>query len=224
MRIACLHVTFAWMLLFTSTSRAFAEPSGEPGNRDEQGEERIVNWWSLDYGPNAKDANHRGWPAPFGFALVNFAVFAALIGRFAGPPLKEFLRDRHHRIRHDLDEAARLAKEARAELEEYRRKVASIDNKIEELLSGIHKEAEAEKARLIAAAETEAARLRDEAERQIGLEVDRARFELRRQVVEAASRIAGDLLHKQTSTADHRRMADEFVGRLEQSNLTEKRT
>jgi F-type H+-transporting ATPase subunit b len=236
MRVAGLHVTFVATLLLMSCPRSYAEEGGtevavrqEPRHRgetpkhEEQEEEGIVNWWSLDYGPNAKDLSHRGWPPPFGFALINFALFAALIGRLAGPPLKEFLRNRHHRIRHDLDEASRLRKEAEVELEQYRQKVAGIDRQVEELLSGVRKDAEAEKARLIAAAESEAGRLKAEAERQIHIEVDRARLELRQQVVESASRVAEELLRKKTSAEDQSRMAEQFVGRLEQSNLPEKR-
>jgi F-type H+-transporting ATPase subunit b len=207
---------------------ALAQPAQESApqvsvQESAEREEGIVNWWSWDYGPHAKDPDHRGWPPPFGFALINFAIFVALIGHFIRPPLKEFLRDRHHRIRRDLDEAARLRKEAQAEIDACRKRVANIDEQIEELLAGIRKEAETEKARLVAAAEAEAERLKSDAERQIRVEVERARLELRQQVVEVASRFAEDLLQKKMSPEDQRRMAESFVGRLEHGTIHEKR-
>ncbi|MFI5289742.1 MAG: hypothetical protein ACHQ17_08835 [Polyangia bacterium] len=187
----------------------------------EQGD-RIVNWWSWDYGAKAKDPAHRDWPPPFGFAIVNFLVFAGIMYKLCKKPLRGFLLERHLGIRRDLDEAARLRLEAERQLEEYQRKVENVDGEIETLLGNIRKEAEQEKARIIAAAEAQSARLKADAERQIEAEIARARLELRRGAIEAAISVATKLVESQIGADDQRRMAERYVADLEKSTAPAK--
>ena len=176
----------------------------------------IVNWWSWDYGPKAKDPTHKNWPAPFGYALINFGIFLAIMSRLAWKPLKEFIQERHDSIATNLHEAARLRKEAEALLKQYEAKIGGIDAEIDTLLVQIRKEAEAEKARIMATAEADAKRLRADAERQIAAEIDRARRELRRGVIEAAISAADDTLKKNIAADDQRKMAERYVADVEQ--------
>jgi F-type H+-transporting ATPase subunit b len=175
----------------------------------------IVNWWSWDYGPTAKNPAHHGWPPPFGFALINFAIFLAVMWRLAWKPLKGFLLQRHDGIAHDLDEAAALRAEAEATLKQYQSKIAGIDREIETLLASIQREAEQEKARIMANAEADAKRLKLEAERQIAAEIDAARRELRRGVIEAAVAAADQTLRQNIGADDQRKMAERYVADVE---------
>ena len=82
-------------------------------------------------------------------------------------------------------------------------------------MAAIRKEAEAEKARIMAAAEADAKRLKEDAERQIAAEIDRARRELRRGVIEAAIAAAEDSLKKNIGADDQRKMAEHYVHDVE---------
>jgi len=175
----------------------------------------IVNWWSWDYGPKPKDPTHKGWPPPFGFALVNFGIFLAIMSRLAWKPLKQFMITRHDEIAKNLDEAAKLRAEAEATLKQYETKIGGIDREIDTLLAQIRKEAEMEKARIMSAAEADAKRLKEDAERQIAAEIDRARRELRRGVIEAAVSAAEDSLKKNIGADDQRKMAEKYVHDVE---------
>ena len=88
-------------------------------------------------------------------------------------------------------------------------------NKLTEALDAIRKEAEAEKARIIAAAEEQAQRLKLDAEKQIAAEIERARLELKRGVAEAAVAAAEQILQKQIGADDQRKMAEKYVASLE---------
>ena len=178
----------------------------------------IVNWWSWDYdtnGHHAKDPAHKGWPAPFGFALINFVIFLGIMSRLAWKPLKQYMGDRHDEIAKNLDEAAKLRAEAEATLKQYETKIGGIDREIDTLLAQIRKEAEMEKARIMSAAEADAKRLKEDAERQIAAEIDRARRELRRGVIEAAVSAAEDSLKKNIGADDQRKMAEKYVHDVE---------
>jgi F-type H+-transporting ATPase subunit b len=200
---------------------AFAQEGAAPeahesAQASEGGEAHgIVNWWSWDYGANAKDPAHKGWPPPFGFAMVNFGIFLAIMSRLAWKPLKQFMVNRHDGIAKALDEAAKLRAEAEATLKQYEAKLASVDREIEALLAQIRKEAEQDKARIIAAAEADAKRLKLDAERQIAAEIDRARRELRRGVIEAAVSAAQESLQKNIAADDQRKMAEKYVADVE---------
>ncbi|MGZ3428025.1 MAG: F0F1 ATP synthase subunit B family protein [Polyangia bacterium] len=175
----------------------------------------IVNWWSWDYGPKPKDPTHKDWPAPFGFALINFGIFLAIMSRLAWKPLKQFMLDRHDQISNDLDAAAKLRAEAEATLKQYEAKIGGLDKEIDTLLAQIRTESEGEKARIMAAAEADAKRLKEDAERQIAAEIDRARRELRRGVIEAAVAAAQDSLKKNIAADDQRKMAEKYVADVE---------
>jgi len=191
---------------------AFAEEEAAQEAHHQGG---IVNWWSWDYGPNAKDPAHKDWPPPFGIAIVNFVVWLGIMSRILGKPLTQMVRDRHDRIKTDLEEAKKLREGAQAMLLEYQKKVENVDVEVDALLEQIRKEAEAEKARIIAAAEEQAKRLKADAEKQIAADIDRAKLELRRGVIEAAVAAAEELLKKQIGADDQRKMAEDYVKGLE---------
>jgi F-type H+-transporting ATPase subunit b len=223
-----LALTFALTVTFTlAISQAYAqEPEGRSAeggpsfpapDEPEHKADGIENWWSWDYGPGAKDPAHKHLPPPFGFALINFAIFAAIMYKLASKPLKNFVKDRHDHIRKDLDEAAKLRAAAETQLREYEKRVKNVDQEIETLLAQIKQEAEADKARIIAAAEDQAKRLKADAERQIAAEIARARQELQREVVEVAVKAADGILKQQIGADDQRKMAEKYVTTLEQT-------
>ena len=185
------------------------------GNGAEE-EEGIVNWWSFDYGEKASDPSHRGYPPPYGWALVNFVVFLGILSRILWKPIKAGFIERHGKIKGELGEAQRLRKEAEAQLAEYTKKVAHVDQEVETLLAQLRKEAQADRARIIAAAEDEARRLRVEADKQIQLEIDRARAALRQETVEAALKAAEEILRTRITTEDQQRLAERYLAGVEQ--------
>ncbi len=182
--------------------------------------EGIINWFSFDYGPHPKDPSHKDWPAPFAFAFLNFAVFAFVLSKLLGPWLKNRVQSRHDDVRHNLDEASRLRAEAQKMLAEYQARVSNADAEIAKLMAELKAQAEAEKARIIAAAQADAERLKADAERRIAVEIETAQLLLRREVVEQAVKAAQHILTQQTGPDDQRRMAERYVGDLEAPGST----
>jgi len=178
--------------------------------------ENHINWWSWDYRAGDNQApEHRHMPPPFGFAILNFLVFAGIMYRLAGGPLRDFVRTRHTTIKKDIEDAAALHREAEQRLAEYQSKIAGLDGEIEALLAHVRAEAEAEKARIIASAEQQAERLRAEAEAQIANEVARVRRELKTEAVDAALVAATTLLAERAGSEDQTRLAERFASDLE---------
>jgi F-type H+-transporting ATPase subunit b len=178
--------------------------------------ESHINWWSTDYKKSpTQAAEHRHMPPPLGFALFNFVVFAGIMYRLAGRPLREFVQARHITIKKDLDEAATLRRAAEARMKEYEARLAGLDAEIAGLVAGLRKDAEAEKSRIIASAEKEAARIRVDAERQIQTEMGQLKRELRREVVEVALAAAEKILQGNLRADDQRHLVDKYLTAIE---------
>ena len=195
---------------------------GHDGNEHHFVTNPVENLWSFSYrGLNTEggewvEGEHK-MPPPFSMNVLNFAVFAFLLLRTAGPSIRKVVRERHDEIAKQLAESGRLRDEARARLEEYKTKVAGLDAEIAKLVSGIRAEAEAEKQRIIADAEARVGRMQRDAKQQIQAEMQQLKVTLEREAVEAAVSIAEKLLREKTGEADQRALADTFVKGLSEA-------
>jgi F-type H+-transporting ATPase subunit b len=98
---------------------------------------------------------------------VNFVVLAWLLQRFLFRPVRAVLRKRQDEVVSSLRDAATKKLEADRVIEEYRGKSATLAT-----------EAERAREQALAVAEVEARRLRQDAERQIAVDLERARAEM----------------------------------------------
>jgi F-type H+-transporting ATPase subunit b len=159
-----------------------------------------------------------GAPQPgFLFALINFSILMAVLGFLAVPKLKVFIRSRSTRMAKDLDEAAKMKAEAEAKLKEYEAKLARLEDDIAKLTADIRAEAEAEKARIVAAAEANAARAMADAEKAIAGEMARVRAHLEGTAVNAAIEAATKVIRERIVDADQKALADRFIQTLASS-------
>lgn len=181
-----------------------------------------INWARWIHWPNQPVDLHGGeladdeQPMPPGilFALINFAIFLGLLIKLAGPKLAVFLRTRHEMVKGQLEEAARLRAEARAKLDEYNQRIATVDAEVNRLMAEIRAEAEAEREMMLAQAKSQAAALRKDARRRIEAEIARARLTLEREVASAAVAAAEKILRERTGDDDQVRMFGNFVDAL----------
>jgi F-type H+-transporting ATPase subunit b len=227
----------ALVLVGFAPSVADAQPLGEVATETAAGEEEHgaghgaghgahhkaeppppINWFSWHHGKDLHggELHPAEEPMPPGllFALINFAVFATLVVKFAGPRLVSYLRVRHDLVKGQLDEAARLRAEARAKLDEYNRRIAGIDQEVTRLMHEIRGEAEAERDAILAQARVQAESMKREAQARIESEIARARLMLEREVVSAAVAAAEVVLRERTTPDDQSRLFDGFIANL----------
>ncbi|MFH0900019.1 MAG: ATP synthase F0 subunit B [Pseudomonadota bacterium] len=171
--------------------------------------------YSRDVNGGSLESGETPMPPPFSMALFNFAVLAFLLGKYAGPPLAGFVRNRHHSIARQLDEAASLREEAKRKLAEYQRRLSSLDGEIAQISASMRAEAEAERNRILAEAQAKIARMKRDAEQQIQADIQGVRAALEREVVTAAVAAAEKLLREKMTDADQRTLSDHFLAGLE---------
>ena len=168
-----------------------------------------------------EEAAHEGGaeaePAPkldtgkLALQLLNFAVLAGIIGWFGGKAINKALLARHQQLKADLVAAAeaRSAAEGRAVVQQKR--LETLETEIADMRAGIKQEAEDEKQRLIAAAEARAKSITEETTFLLDQQVKEAEITLRREVAEAAVKIAEQLVTRSMNAGDQQRLVDTFV-------------
>lgn len=161
-----------------------------------------------------KPAEEEPMSAPFVLALVNFGIFLWLLARYLLPAGHKVARERHDQIKTALDEAAKLRAEAEKKLKEYEQRISGLDTEIEKLVAGIRADAEADKQRILQAAETQAAQMKRDAEQRIAAEIELARAQLTEEVTAAATAAAGKIVRERATADDHKRLVSTFISGL----------
>jgi F-type H+-transporting ATPase subunit b len=146
-----------------------------------------------------------------GLQLFNFAVLAGVLGFFGGKAINKALLARHQQLKADLVSAAEARTAAEKRASEQARRLESLEHEIADIRAGIKREAEAEKQRLIAAAEERAKRIGEETAFLLDQQVKEAEALLKREVAEAAHKIAAQLVTRSLDARDQQRLVDTFV-------------
>lgn len=159
----------------------------------------------------AETGGHVPGPGSLFWYWINFGLLIGILVWKGLPAMNQFLADRKEAILGDLRAAEKLRDEARAKLAELEAKIARVDVDVKAILEDTLRTAEAERARIIEAAEETAKRIRSQATLMVEQEVRRAREELSREVTDAAAREAASILRDAFSDADQDRLVREFT-------------
>jgi len=145
------------------------------------------------------------------FTCINFAIFAYLLRRFTGAPLRDFLRGRRKEIVDLMAEAAREKAEAAALKSEYEAKLAKLESAKEDLIADVRRIAENDSEKLIAAASEAAARLKRDAERAAQSDHDRVIRELRAEAARLAAALAAEDIRRRVDPSVRQKLVDDFL-------------
>jgi F-type H+-transporting ATPase subunit b len=150
-------------------------------------------------------------PGLFIWTILVFLVLLGLLAKFAWRPLLQALETRQEAIRKSLDDA-QLAK---LELERLQRESAQIIREArveaEAIVSRSRSDAERLKEELKQNARAEAATIVKSAERQIGLETQRALQQIRHEAVDLSVMIASKLIQRNLTKEDNEKLIEEAL-------------
>lgn len=163
-----------------------------------------------------KKAEEEPMSPPFVFMVLNFLLLLGILVWKGGPVVGKLAADRHDQIKTALDEAAKLRQQAADKLAEYEGKLKDADSQIKSLVDGMQKDAEAEKARILEAAERQAAQMKRDAETRIAAEIELARAQLTREVTAAAAAATEKLLREKMQPADQAKLVGNFISSVQE--------
>ena len=150
----------------------------------------------------------------FIYRCVNFALMAGLLAYFVTKPIRNGLKTRREEIEKTLAEAKAAQEAAEAKHREYSEKLAKATEEIAEIAASIKREGELERDKILAAANEMAAKLEQEADNKANSAVARARAELREEAARLAVELAEQILKKEVSAADQKRLVDEYMQKV----------
>jgi F-type H+-transporting ATPase subunit b len=153
-------------------------------------------------------------PGLFIWTILTFLVLVALLAKFAWRPLLQALDNRQQAIRKSLDDADRAKQELERLHQESAKIVAQARVEAESIISRSRADAERLREEMKQAARTEAGTIVRNAERQIQLETEHARQQIRREAVDLSVMIASKLIRRNISKEDNERLIDEALKQL----------
>lgn len=132
-------------------------------------------------------------------------------------PARAFLADRQDRIKADLDTAQSEKAEAIALKEEYEAKIREIDKQAEEIMADARKKALNNEASIIAKAKEEAAHIIERANAEAELEKKKAADDVKREMIQIASVMAGKVVTANIDTTISDSLIDETLKEIGES-------
>ena len=166
------------------------------------------------------EAAHGLTPVPWNDmieAFVNFTIFAGLLYYFAKKPVNDYLVSRSQSISSQLDEAAKLRKEAEEMLAEFRDKLQRIGDERRSIVEGYLRQAEKERREILENAREVASRLKADAGVTIAYEIKQAQTDLRERIVDEAVQIAREIIEKRLDQKSREKLVDEYTEALAQT-------
>ena len=153
-------------------------------------------------------------PGLFIWTILTFLILFFVLSKFAWRPLLEALESRENTIKSSLDDAEK----AKQELESLNAETETIISEARSEAQSIRLEAksaaEKVKADIIAQAGEDAKKLRDENEKQIQVEKDRAINEIRQEVVDLTLIVAERVIRKNLSKEDNQDLIEDSLKTL----------
>lgn len=121
----------------------------------------------------------------FLFLLLSYLVFN---------PARELLRKRQEKIAGELADAAKNQAAAVQMKGEYEAKLAGADKEVDEILTEARKKGQKQEAKIVAEAKEEAVRVMNRAEREIELEKEKMKDEVKQEMIVVAQAMAAKVM------------------------------
>jgi F-type H+-transporting ATPase subunit b len=149
--------------------------------------------------------------------ILAFGILVWLLSRYAFKPVVALLDERRNRIYESMQQAEQIKKDNAAAAERAQQIIGEAQAQTRDMLA----QAQQMSQRTITAAQAEAREQREkllaDAHKQIEVDTQRAKDELRREVARLTVLAAGKVIGKSLDTPDHYRLVDEALAEVEQT-------
>lgn len=150
--------------------------------------------------------------------LINLLIVAGVLVKFGRKPLSEALKKRKQSIVGDIENAARLRREAEARLTEYQTKLSALDRTLTQLREEYKAQAVVEREHLLREAQAASARMKKDAEFRVAQDRKATSAALTAEAIEKATSQAEVMLRKHFTAADGERLGAEFIAEVSKAS------
>ena len=159
--------------------------------------------------------HEEGIPSSVIYQAINFVLFIGLLIFLLRRPVKEYFRGRQEAYRMALQKAESARREAEAKRQEIQECLAKLESTTSDSVAQARAEAEALKQKIVSEAQQLSASLREEAQRTAALEVERAKNQLREEMLAQAVALSRKMLEEKIAEPDQKRLQTEFVDKIQ---------
>lgn len=132
-------------------------------------------------------------------------------------PVRNVLEKRKQKISDELADAAQNQEQTAALKAEYESKLKSVNKEAEVIMEEARKKAKLKEAEIISEAKSEASRISERAHREIELEKKKAMADMKREVIEIASLLAGKVVSESIDVTVHNSLFEQTLKDMEES-------
>jgi len=148
------------------------------------------------------------------FAVFNFLLIAFVLWKFAGPKVAATLHERNEANRKALEEAEAAQTKAEAELAEFKKRLANVEQELAEVVSNAKTMATQVAKDVEATGQADAQRLRDHAKLEVDRERSLAQQTIRVTMLRRALEEAEAELKRQMSAETQRQLVARFIQKV----------
>ena len=149
------------------------------------------------------------------YRVLCFAAFLGVLYYFARRPVTTFFRERRENIARNLEYLETQARNLEEQNEIMSKEIAKIASERDAILAEYERLGQNEAARLIAEARTTAETLLEKTKEAMEMEIKSARQALLAEIISLSTRAAQDLVQKNITEDDQKRLTSEFMNQVE---------
>ncbi len=154
------------------------------------------------------------WQNTDWYRVMNFTVLAVALFLLLRKPASQALGGRIKGIKEELADLENRKASVEKQLAEYSQKLAALDQEAEQIISDYIRQGEESKARILKEAELAADKLKEQAQKNIAHEFQRAKLQLQAEIVEKALSKAEKIIQEQITAQDQNRLVDDYLQKV----------
>jgi F-type H+-transporting ATPase subunit b len=171
----------------------------------------------------AAEGGHGGFSFSVeGFYIIDFVIMAVILWAATKGPIKKFFLKRHQEVANEMEAATRLRKEAEVKLAELEKMFSGFEAEVTQIRSQFKSDGERERARILAQADTDAEKIRDNAKKTIEQEMAKLREQLEAELIDSVLQGAEARVRQRLDQMTQKRLASGYVDDLEKLERLEK--
>jgi F-type H+-transporting ATPase subunit b len=160
-------------------------------------------------------AHAEGIPTVVWYQFINFFLYAALMVFLFRKPVREYFKNRETAFKQSLIRAEQARRDAETKRRLIQERLEKLQSTTDTVLAQAKAEAEELKARILNDAAALSENLKVEARRTAELEVERAKNELREDLLNQSVVMARKMLSERIAETDQKRLQTEFVDKIQ---------
>jgi F-type H+-transporting ATPase subunit b len=151
--------------------------------------------------------------------MVNFLIFAAVIGRFFYRPIMRILEERNAKIVKEQEEAEQFKAAAHKLKDDYETKLRDAQREAQEIIKNATSSAETVRNEIIDEARKDAQKEKEKALFELRLEREKVESEMKAVVTDLSIAVAGKVLKETLNEASRGEIMTEFIRKVESGNV-----